>query len=205
MSAADLVSHIEDALGPIDGGWSETARGAPLWFKVVRILAQPVHGATTFVTLGLSDVELALPSGKGVRQELVFCCYAKHETTAIPGLLKTVGEELLKSGKALARGDVLGPAGPLFDGDLTAFYASLPVVFPKPLATWDGSVPPTVFVWLVPVTSDEANVVARQGWSEFETILEASDPDLLDLHRTSVLRTESRRPAVRADPEEGDD
>jgi hypothetical protein len=188
MAAADLAAHIEETLGPIEGGWSETVAGEPLWFKVIRVLDRPVPNAATFLTLGASDVELTLPTGRGVRQELVFSCDHRHRSSPIPALLNAVGEELLRGGKALTRGDILGPAGPLFAGSpFTALYSSLPIFFSKAFATWSGSTPPTVFAWLIPITTVEATFVADQGWSEFESLLEARDPDLLDLDRPSVV------------------
>jgi hypothetical protein len=188
VAARDLVGHLEGQLGPIDGGWSETASGKQLLFKVLRFVDVPMPGGTTFATLRVSDVEVSLPSGKGVRQELLFCCRGAGQGKPIPGLLHVVGEDLLRAGRALARGDVIGPAGPLFPGsNLTALYSSIPVVFPEQFHVWTGSSPATVFVWLIPITSSEAKLVHDQGWSMFEDLLEAKDPDLFDLNRMSLV------------------
>jgi hypothetical protein len=188
VAAKDLIGHLEGQLGSIDGGWSETVSGERLLFKVLRFVDVPMAGGSTFATFGMSDVELALPSGKGVRQELLFSCHRAGHAKPIPGLLHVVGEDLLRAGRALARGDVIGPAGPLFPGSsLTALYSSTPVVFPESLHVWVGSTPATVFVWLIPITSPEAKLVRDLGWSKFEDLLESRDPDLFDLNRTSLV------------------
>jgi succinate dehydrogenase flavin-adding protein (antitoxin of CptAB toxin-antitoxin module) len=39
----------------------------------------------------------------------------------------------------------------------------------------------------VPISTEEADIVRTHGWSEFEDLLEAQDPDLFDLNRPSVV------------------
>jgi hypothetical protein len=187
IATGDLVSHLEGHLGPIDGAWSQSASGEQLAFKVLRFMDVPMMGGVTYVTLGMSDVELSLPLGKGVRQELLFCCRSVHEARYVPGLLHLVGKVALRTGRALARGAVVGPAGPLFpESNLTALYSSIPAVFPESLGVWHGSSPATVFDWLIPITTAEVRLVHDQGWSKFEDLLENKDPDLFDLNRASV-------------------
>lgn len=57
------------------GAGRRQSRGERLLFNVLRFADVPMSGGITFATLGMSDVELSLPSGKGVRQELLFCCH----------------------------------------------------------------------------------------------------------------------------------
>src|ERR1700712_759994 len=124
----DLLEHYEAALGESDGAWSESADGERLLFKVLRFTNAPMPGAVTFATLGLSDMRLALPGGRDMRQELVFSCYETFGDASVPALLHAVGAELLREGRALPRGEGLGPAGPLLPGtSLTALYVSVPV------------------------------------------------------------------------------
>jgi len=60
-------------------------------------------------------------------------------------------------------------------------------MFDSGLATMADSNPATVFVWLIPITGQEAEFVKSTGWSKFEDILERSSPDFWDLDRESVI------------------
>jgi len=44
-----------------------------------------------------------------------------------------------------------------------------------------------VFVWLVPITDQEAEFINRLGWKEFEAELIKVGPDLLDVRRLSAV------------------
>ena len=115
-------------------------------------------------------------------------CAAQRDGALVPGVLATVAAEPVESGRGLARGDVVGPAGPLWDQPpLTALYATLPIYFDEVFHVFRGSSPPTVLVLLVPITDDEAAFVAAHGWDAFEEHLEA-DPDLFDLNRRCSLK-----------------
>jgi len=186
--ASDLISHIESHLGAIDGAWSETADADPLVTKILRFRGVPDTELSTVTTLGLSDRELAMPSGRTVRQELMMCAMHRDEEH-LPGLVGAVAEDLVNSGRALARGEVVGPAGPLCDGTgLTAIYAAPPVFFPVGLQVFRASTPPTIFVLLLPITDDESTFIAGQGWEAFEELLESTDVDLFDFRRGTSLR-----------------
>jgi hypothetical protein len=91
--------------------------------------------------------------------------------------------------EAALRGEVIGPYTklPLSNTKMTALYASHPVIFDDDLAVFEGSDPPTVFVWLFPIHTEEAEFKQKHGWSEFEDILVEKDPDLLDIQRESVV------------------
>jgi len=44
MVAVDLIGHMEDVLGAVDGGWSEVAVGEKLPFKILRFANTPMAG-----------------------------------------------------------------------------------------------------------------------------------------------------------------
>ena len=188
LEVRTVLQHLEGHLGSMEGGWSKEVHGKPLPFKVVRFRNQPQPGISTYSSLGLSSALLDLSDGRRVRQELLFAAYERSDESNIPGLITLVGRDLLESGKALLRGQVLGPAGPLLpDSSLDALYSAIPVVFPRPLRVCASTDPATVFVWLIPIARDEAELVRTSGWNRFEEILEEADPDLFDIHRGSVI------------------
>jgi hypothetical protein len=110
-------------------------------------------------------------------------------STNVPSVLQQVGAELSRERRALLRGDVLGPRGPIFPKrELTALYGAIPVYFPESMQSVVVRMgEETVFVWLVPLHSNEAAAIVRKGWREFEERLAEVDPDLNDLDRPSVV------------------
>lgn len=177
-----LINHIETFLGTIDEGWKLTE--SPSGIKVVRFRNKPCADAVTYVTVGLSNQVLPMSKGRDVREELVFSTYEKFPSGPIASFLLTFGDYLLSQHQALLRGDVVGPSDPIVPNVyLNAIYAAMPVMFEPEFATYAGTDPPTVLVWLVPLHGIEAAFVKSNGWSRFEDLLEIKDSDLLDLNR----------------------
>lgn len=66
-------------------------------------------------------------------------------------------------------------------------YAAIPVSFDEGFATYHGEAEPIVLVWLVPLMEPEARYVKSHGWESFEDILEASQANLFDPGRPSLI------------------
>jgi hypothetical protein len=183
-----LINHMESNLGRISSGWKHIVESTQESFQVVRFEDKPMAGAVTFSTLGLSKYIFTQESGNNIRQELLFCCYERFSGWSIQEILIIVSEDLLFNKKALMRGQVLGPAGPLFQhSTLEALYCASPVYYPDSLHQYSGSNPITFFVWLIPISVGEAEKINQNGWCYFEDLLVKLDPDLLDVQRTSVI------------------
>jgi hypothetical protein len=181
-----LIDHLESFLGPIDGAWQSTELSSTI--RVAAFHQKPFDTADTYVTLGLSDEILPSGLGRDIRQELVFATYESFPKVAISSFLLTFAEYILSKRRALLRGDIVGPSEPIIPGvPLNAVYSTIPVIFSEGFATFGGTLPPTVLVWLLPLHGVEAEFVKRNGWNEFEEMLEAKDIDLLDLNRKSIL------------------
>jgi hypothetical protein len=179
-----LIAHLEAHLGPIIRGFSGDAEGV----QVATFHDQPVRGAITYSTVGLSDHVLTSGTGRHTRVELVSGAYERFETAILASALLALAAELRDSHSALLRGQVIGPRGPLLDGSqIEAFYCAAPIYFADSFAELRAVVPATVFVWLVPITHAEAHFVFEHGWSKFEDLLTERDPDLLDLGRPSLI------------------
>lgn len=182
-----LIAHLESFLGPIAGGWARDANRQRLPCQVVWFEEAPDRGLMTYATLGLSRHALQ-SSTKTIRQELLLSVRRSFGSTQLVGVISTVAEMLLARHQPLLRGDVLPPAGPIVSGStLSALYAAIPVLLPDAFAVFEGSEPPTVFVWLVPVTAVEADLIGSHGWSWFEDQLVEQQPDLFDLGRPGIL------------------
>ena len=186
----DLIRHLESHLGVIAEGWSHVEDKADHPFQIVRFEGQPMKGASTFTTLGLSRVILSQRNRAPIREELIFSCYNRFIDWEVPQILASLGDQLLSSERAYLRGQVLGPAGPLFkNSDLEALYCARPVYFPEAFHEYGSTNPVTSLLWLIPITRAEAEYIESEGWSQFEDLLVEKNPDLLDLKRVcSVVK-----------------
>jgi hypothetical protein len=148
----------------------------------------PIAGTTTYSTLGLGKIPLKAPnSDKVTRHELVMLSRSIASPPNLPALLQQVAMEAVERNLAYARGAVVGPRGRLFNGStVTALYVTVPVYFPKEFSVVDDDVGKVIFAWLIPIKDQEAFLVNRVGWNEFETKLERQDPDLLNFKRASI-------------------
>jgi len=154
---------------------------------VCQFPGQPGSGAVTYLTLGLSETRLHQSSGRPIRQELLFSCYQGAPEQEIVALLEAVAGSILADGHALERGSVLDTEGPLVEGaSVESLYCTAPAYFPESLHVFRGVTPPVFFIWLVPLTQGEARCAAEKGWEPFEDLLQATDPDLLDLCREGI-------------------
>lgn len=187
--AKDIVEHLEQTLGTIQQGWRGAESDENSGVNVFQFDEAPESGFTTFSTVGLSYHKLSQISGHIVRMELILSCQISDGDRPVPSRLMDVAEDLVESHHAPPRGSVIGRSGPLFDnGQLTAFYCSVPVFFPEEFHLWEGSSPETILVQLIPISNDECQYIDHFGWNEFENHLERTDPDVFDLNRVSSLR-----------------
>lgn len=183
-----LTQHLESYLGQITEGLSvsEAGQGMPI---ILPFRNQPIKGATTYVTLGCSNVTLHQEDGSAIRQELLMISYDGYDQMEIVALISSVYlEDMLATGSALTHRSVLGPAGPIIDGSqLTAFYCARPAYFPDGFHRFTETDPIVEFLWLVPITDREAKYVKKNGSDAFEYLLVEQDPDLMNLSRTGIV------------------
>ncbi len=177
---------MERYLGRMSGGQDPPDPNTGVQAAVFH--KQPASNCTTYVSLGLSShVVHYVGDSPPVRQELILSCYSRYESWR-PGLiLQMVAADVIADHHALHRGQILGPHGPLFeDSRLTALYCAGPVHLPRELARFTEFAEPTVFVWLVPISDDEARFAFEEGWRALEHLMDTEDPDLLALDRETM-------------------
>ncbi len=185
----NLIDFYERYLGQIEYNWNSKEEDCIHNFEVVVIENTPFDEAATFATLGMSNKALYDFKKVEFYQELVFVAKKNFGDENIPGILMQVADMVLNSGKLLFRGDLIGPAGPIFeDSDLEALYVTAPAYFDDDFQM--VHLEPnkdTIIVWLVPITKKEAEYVEKYGWEKFEDLLEEYDPDLTDFYRKSIV------------------
>ncbi|GAB7126931.1 suppressor of fused domain protein [Silvimonas sp. JCM 19000] len=182
-----VAEHIEGHLGPISSGWSDGASSHGI--QVVCFKEQPIPGITTYVTLGLSENELDLPKGRKIRQELVVSANDSFAGGDVAAFLLSLAEHIKIRGRAVLRGEVIGPWRPLIsNATVNAVYVTNPTPFDTGFAEFSGAELPVIFALLVPITTEEAGLVSDHGWSWFEDVLESQDPDVWNLIRAEQIR-----------------
>lgn len=185
---SDLVDHLETYLGPIVSGYAKDDAGKKLPFQIARFENAP-PSTITFVTLGFSDIQLALGrDGRTVRQEYLLTVNPEWDAPNLPALLHQVAMDAYEKNSAYLRGQVLGRRGTLVAGTaLEALYVAMPVYFPDGFHIYErAGAEPIVLVWLVPITATEAHLAKERGYEAFEDLLIESDPDLRDLGREAI-------------------
>lgn len=183
-----LIDHLERFLGLMQSGWTTDPDGNPMHFQIARFTPPELPGVTAFTTLGLSRHPLtASRSGKAIRLELLLLTEDGGTERWIPSLLQQTGEAAMENRSAPLRGDVLGPSGPVIPNtEMTAFYVTSPMYFADEFGTCNSDPSPTVIAWLVPISSREADFVARIGWEAFEDALVEQNPPATNWHRKSM-------------------
>lgn len=184
-----IIDFLEKNLGKLKGGWHSSAGDSQNDFQVALFPNVPFEGAATFSTIGVSDYPLWNAEHKTFFQEAVIVAKKEFGVNNLPGILMQVADSLLDSGHLILRGEVIGPAGPLFEGSkLEALYATSPVYFDTDFHIFkQTSEKEIIIVWLVPITKNEAAYIMEFGWEPFENLLEKVDPDLTDFHRDSIV------------------
>ena len=181
-----LPEHYERHLGKIVRGWSDEKQTHGI--QVVNFKDQPEFGVATFATLALSQCVLNLSGTRQIRQELLVSANAAFSSDAVAGFVLSLAEYVAERGKALLRGEVIGPGTPVIArSTLTAVYVTNPSPFHRSLTEFASEPPATVFAYLVSITGAEASLVREHGWTWFENQLEQQNPDIWDLARSKQV------------------
>lgn len=186
MTAMNIIEHAETFLGKISQGWKEKLSADGL--QVVCFRNRPFETIDIFLTVGLSRHELRISNEKKVRQELILPVSGVGLSEIIVSVLLFVCELILKEHGALLRGQVIRlPRGAAKKLGFEAVYCAIPVFLEDAFATFEGTQPPTVIVWSVPIFESEAAFIDAHDWDKFEDLLEEKDPDLFSLGREPIV------------------
>jgi len=182
----NIIEHAEKFLGKISQGWKENASSDGL--QVVCFKDAPFEAVDTYMTAGLSRHELMISDEKKVRQELVLPMSATVLSDMVVSLLLFICELILRSHHAVLRGQVIRLPREVTERlGFDAVYSAIPVFMDDEFATLEGSQPPIVIVWMIPIYKSEADYIDVHGWSKFEDRLEEKDPDLFSLWRQPII------------------
>lgn len=185
-----FINHVESYIGEIEKGWVLPGHDDTL--QVVKIMPKDIADTSCYLTLGVSDNRYRLSnSDRSSRFEFLLLVPKEHEVTYAPSILDDVIIAMKNKGEAFLRGDIIGPKGILFNNtDKTALYVAPPMCLDENLNGFTIEGDEVVFVWLVPISTQECEFIARMGWESFEDALEENEVDVLDFDRPSLLKVE---------------
>lgn len=182
----NIIEHLENCFGRISQGWKDEEHHPGI--QVVCFKHRPIESVDTFVTLGMSNHVLNISDSKKVRQELVITVSSPSIQHLLISSLLFICDLMLAKHDALLRGQVIRLPEEVTDKlGFYAMYCSIPVFLEGDFATFSGSEPPTVMVWVIPIYKTEADFIAANGWSKFEDVLEKEDTDLFSLDRKPAI------------------
>lgn len=161
--------------------------GNPL--EIAEYWDTPCLDAVVLATVGTNSL-LGDPLNNphhALNQELIFMCYKHFLDERLIKLIALIAGDVKASGFPLSRGSILGPAGPILPTTtMEALYNSSPSYYEPEFHHLNVECVDIDFFWLIPIYRIEAEWIVKHGGDEFESLLEAQDPDLLDLTRSPL-------------------
>jgi hypothetical protein len=156
-------------------------------FRVGTYLDQPVEGAFTLATVGLSETPHIGPESESVRQELLLCAWNGFRQDSLYNTIFTAAQLIHDSGETANPGEVLEIPFPIAEGlPLRHLFVHIPIYFADGLHPIPLGREAVEVLWLIPITEAEAAFVEENGPEAFDELLGREDPDLLDLERASL-------------------
>jgi hypothetical protein len=148
----------------------------------------PGPGVTSYSTVTLSDVPL-LQKGRvfPVRVELVGACDSRAEEFA--NALATAAFFILKERWFCRPGVVFETMLSMYElsDTMEHLYFTAPSRWPELNTTLDLSTKKVTWLWAIPISDNESRFIAEHGDDQFESLLEHSRADVLDIHRASIV------------------
>ena len=181
----NIIEHIETYLGEIANGF--ILEEGNIRIRALEFNNTPIPDVNTYLTLGVSNFEFHRYAEKKYKQEYLFAAHKSFNKSDIASMLLTFSQSIIEKRIALLRGEVIGEKQLISDIQANALYVSIPVFWDDEFDTFYGSTPPTSFIWLMPIMSDEYHFIKSNGWNAFEDKLEVTDCDFWNLNRESVF------------------
>ncbi len=162
-----------EVLGDLLGAPEELLLDAPFMKSVGFFPRKPTPKVTIVATNGFASVLLHQAEKEAIRQELTLVADDSLDRSDVASLLASICSEVSKRKHSIERGEVFGPAGPLFpNSPLSALFATQPVFLPSTFTQHETPGGVTIGVWLVAISDGEAANARKVGPERFEEYLE---------------------------------
>lgn len=179
-----LKQHIDRYLGPTPSAITAESRHG---LRAATFDDAPEPKLKTILTIGLSGHLLHQQSGRDIRQELMATFDRRFGSLPWAEVLLAAATVIVQRHTPVQRGEVLGPAGPLFPEapwcHATALLCTPPSFFGEEFSEPEFEEERIVFVELIPITTEEAEWIGAQGWSKFFDRVNRDEINILDLQR----------------------
>lgn len=145
----------------------------------------PDDESITVITNGLNSFiaqsSQCFPSG----MELLFCCKEEQFGAEVIQLWEQVCNWVTEHGETVDYGQLV--VLPLVDNAIepVSFVLFMPVYHADEFEDDDELSARTL--WAIPITNSERVYIEKNGWNEFEEIIEQEEPDFTDLSRHSMI------------------
>jgi Suppressor of fused protein (SUFU) len=188
MAETGLIQHMESYFGTIEAGWGlkENTDSA---VEIVEFRTGFAAKAAVFSTLGMSSFPIKSADGeKQIRQEIFVMVRPGQRDARLSAVLKQIALERVRESKPVLRGEVIQRPGQIFlQFDFEAFYATLPIYYPKESWTFGEGDDEVMFCWLLPIRQMEHQFIQMRGWMPFEDKMDDAHFDLFDLDREDLV------------------
>lgn len=159
-------------------------------FQVLLFPDRPELNSQCLVTYGLSAhlCQIVGNSDSTAKIELIVCADASFESKALATLLFAVGHDAVTRHTIPEVHEVLMGVGAVLSNPVFEhFYLTFPGYFPVEFELCEAISPPVAFVQLIPVSSKERDLIAKQGWRAFENAIVEQHIDLLSFDARNEL------------------
>jgi hypothetical protein len=189
MSTRHIEKEVTQNFGEVHEEISEKQGDSA--FTAFRFHNNPTEGLTSLVTCGLSDMLLTQNCGgtlRNLRQELAISFPSHLDLRQPLNALFSIAESAIENGRALNFGETVkldfqASAKIRFDG----FLCIEPPFWEYEEAASVAATRPIIFVYLMPIFSDELSTLRRLGVHKLLSMIEDSDIDIVDPERPHLV------------------
>ncbi len=183
MSKRETIEHFESIFGKISGGHIDESIDS---FVDVVFIEDKDSQVLLCATNGLSEHILRLPENKTVRIELIAQIKGNaSDRKHLRKMLAYLANSILKDHLAPLRGEVASLPKEYFEKSKirNVYFTDAQSVYPAQLGNLKLNGESVVYVWVLPITETELEMIKNKGWTVFEDYLEISQIDLFNLYR----------------------
>jgi hypothetical protein len=112
------------------------------------------------------------------------------DPSSLANFLAALGDHVATRHEAVPAGKLINASIP--ESSVRTVLASEPFIFERSFAIFGGTLPPTEFVWLIPVHPAEAEFKREFGEHALRHLFDHTKPDFFDLSRGEIATTPDR-------------
>ncbi|MCJ8311613.1 MAG: suppressor of fused domain protein [Saccharospirillaceae bacterium] len=180
----NVPEHLDKVLGVQENQTTHSFEDNDFW--ILEYENTPFDKVKSYISVGLGRHLLKQPSGKNIRQELMFTILKKFEHVSIEKSLASLSLDFIDRHIPIPDNQVIPWQGGVFeDYEYSAVYCTSARHMPEEFEIINGN-PLLVFVWLIPIFPEEREYIQIFGWESFEELIDEQQPNFFDLDRPRI-------------------